>query len=130
MKRPAKSTMPARIASARRHAGLTQTELARVVGVVPSAVAQWEGRSGTSPTVANLARVAVSTKHSFEWLATGRGEPAMSVAEVPAVVPDAFAHDADEERVLALIRSVSRRRRPAVLAEFERIVARESKTRA
>jgi transcriptional regulator with XRE-family HTH domain len=63
---------------ARRHAGLSQTELARQVGVQRSAVSHWEGNQARNPSTSNLRRVAEVTGVHFEWLATGRGP--MSVA--------------------------------------------------
>ena len=62
-----------RIRQARRHGNLSQQALAERVGVHRSAVAQWEQPGGSHPTMENLARIAISTGVSFEWLATGRG---------------------------------------------------------
>ena len=62
-----------RIRRARLSAGLSQAALAKETGVRRSAVTQWEKEGGTSPSVANLARIAVVTQVHFEWLATGRG---------------------------------------------------------
>ena len=62
-----------RIRQARRHGKLSQQALAERVGVHRSAVAQWEQADGSHPTMENLARIAISTGVSFEWLATGRG---------------------------------------------------------
>lgn len=61
-----------RIVEAREDAGLSQAALAREIRVSRGAVAQWEG-GGTQPTAGNLREVALTTKHSVEWLATGRG---------------------------------------------------------
>ena len=114
--------MARRIRRARALASLTQTQLAQSVGVVPSAVAQWEGRPATKPTLKNLLKIATTTACAFEWLATGRGDARPETIELPAVTPDAFAHDDLEERLLALFRSVSTRRRAALLKEVERLV--------
>jgi transcriptional regulator with XRE-family HTH domain len=62
-----------RVRQARRHAKLTQQELAARVGVHRSPVAQWEREFGSHPTAENLARIAMATAVHFEWLATGRG---------------------------------------------------------
>ena len=65
------ATMAIRIRRARLGASLTQAQLARHTGVNRSAVAQWERAEGaTTPSVANLANIAVATKVAFEWLAT------------------------------------------------------------
>ncbi|RYG14335.1 MAG: XRE family transcriptional regulator [Burkholderiales bacterium] len=63
----------ARIRLARNKVRLSQSALAAQVGVQRSAVAQWEAKSGTSPSMEHLAAVAVATGVSIEWLGTGRG---------------------------------------------------------
>ena len=65
--------MSARIRHARRRVGLSQSALAKTLGVGPSAVAQWELPIGTSPTLGHLTEIAKVAGLSFEWLATGRG---------------------------------------------------------
>ena len=66
----------ARIAAARRAAGLTQQALAEAVGVTRSAVAQWEtGRAGQLR--GNLARIAATLGVSAAFLfegGSGRGD--------------------------------------------------------
>jgi len=61
-----------RIHLARKRKNLTQLQLAELVHVTKSACGQWE-RGTTSPSVENLARIALVLGISFEWLATGRG---------------------------------------------------------
>jgi transcriptional regulator with XRE-family HTH domain len=59
-----------RIRTARRDCGLTQDELADLVGVSRSAVAQWEtGRAGQ--VTANLSRIAAALEVSVEYLMVG-----------------------------------------------------------
>ncbi|CAN5149115.1 helix-turn-helix transcriptional regulator [soil metagenome] len=97
-----------RVRQARRHGTLTQAELATLVGVHRSAVAQWERPGGPNPTGENLARIATSTKVSFEWLATGRGRMTyrsdLLAEEEPAVVVEYAAHGELEIRALAGLR--------------------------
>jgi hypothetical protein len=70
--------------------------------------------------VDNLARIAVATSVSFEWLATGRGpERLTTTGETPAVEPSTFATNLFEERVLQLVRAVPGRKQPAILAVLE-----------
>lgn len=64
-----------RIAQARERAGLSQTALGNTTGVTRSAVSQWESE-GTEPTPENLRSIALETKVSYDWLATGRGDMA------------------------------------------------------
>lgn len=111
--------LPVRIKHARRIAGVTQAHLARETGVGPSAVAQWESPSGSSPTVDHLARIAVICSVSFEWLATGRGVVAATGADMPAVEPASFAVDIMEERLLAVFRRVPPRKRECLLTWME-----------
>ena len=96
-----------RIRDARRLTGITRAELARQVGVKPSAAAQWEQTDGTAPSVRNLIKIALFTNVSFEWLATGRGmmRP-QSLLDIPALHTQGFAHDLFEEQMLSLARDV------------------------
>src|SRR5262245_49861235 len=94
-----------RIREARRHAGMTRTELARRVRVQPSAATQWEHENGTAPTVRNLIRIATLTSVSFEWLATGRGVPHPKHLTEIRDARD-FARDPFEEEMLELAREM------------------------
>lgn len=111
-----------RIRHARRLSRLSQAALARRLGVVPSAVAQWEGRRGTSPTAGNLARIAEVTGVSFEWLATGRGASALPITELPAVAPESIAQDMIEERLLLSFRKLPQRKREPFVRWLELLV--------
>lgn len=89
----------ARIRFARRRAKLTQAELATLLTVGRSAVANWECTNDTSPSTQRLAAVAAVTQVSFEWLATGRGQPSFDELDsIPAV--DALLVDDPAERQL------------------------------
>ena len=96
--------------------------MAKQVGVVPSAVAQWEGSSKTSPTVEHLMRIAQSCNVAFEWLATGRGETLVVDSEVPAVDPVTIAQDMLEERLLIAFRKVAAKKREALVSWLEAFV--------
>jgi len=115
-------TLADRIRHARRLARMSQASLARRLGVVPSAVAQWEGPRGTSPTAANLARIAEVTGVAFEWLATGRGASALPVTELPAVAPESIAQDMVEERLLLSFRKLPQRKREPFVRWLELLV--------
>lgn len=93
----------------RRRAGLSQSGLAKQIGVVRSAVAQWERRSGPRPTSVNMAKLARCCGVSYEWLATGRGP--MALLEVSEVMPveiefHLYAQSELERRLLASFRSL------------------------
>lgn len=101
-----------RIRQARRGASLSQSELAFAVGVARSAVAQWERKDGARPTTDNMAKVAMATAVSFEWLATGRGGRWVGggseddLQETPAMMLNFYAQCGLEERLLVAFRSL------------------------
>jgi transcriptional regulator with XRE-family HTH domain len=108
-----------RVRQARMRANMTKAELARRIGVCLSAAVQWEHPKGTSPTVANLARIASACEVAFEWLATGRG-PLTLVVDGPESAPvSALAIDPFEERLLRNAREVPPHQRE-LLIEFAR----------
>ena len=100
-----------RIRHARRLAELTQAELAKKIGVVPSAVAQWELETGTSPTIDHMIEIALLSGAAFEWLATGRGPVTVGGAEMPAIDVASIATDQTEDRLLAAFRRIPARKR-------------------
>jgi len=61
-----------RITFARKRLGLSQAQLASMLGVSRGACGQWE-QGVSTPCVAHMAELARVTEVSFEWLATGRG---------------------------------------------------------
>lgn len=101
-------SMPCRIRKLRNSAKLSQTELAMLVGVQRSAVAQWESENGTHPSVEHLSKLAVVTGATFEWLATGRGpdNSGFPAESEPVAVAWDFAQDDIESRVLELLRQM------------------------
>lgn len=98
-------SMPSRIRKLRNIAKLSQTDLATLVGVKRSAVAQWESETGTHPSVEHMSKLAMVTGATFEWLATGRGSDAVDcgTASSAAVLCD-YAQDDIESRMLELLR--------------------------
>jgi transcriptional regulator with XRE-family HTH domain len=68
-----------RITYARKRMGLSQSQLAGMLGVSRGACGQWE--QGVSlPSVAHMAELARIMEVSFEWLATGRGDMGLAVS--------------------------------------------------
>jgi len=117
---PTLLTIAARIRIAREQAGLSCAELARQVGVRPSAAVQWEAEHGTTPSVENLSRIATVTGIAFEWLATGRGGKAIRQdGETEAVALSDFAQNPYEERWLRIGRKVPPRLRESLLKFIE-----------
>ena len=114
-----------RVRQARRHANLSQPQLATLVGVHRSAVAQWEQPGGSHPTVENMARLAAVTSVQFEWLATGRGRmkfvsDLILGEETPAVLIDYAAQSETEARALVALRHLDT---TSALAIVEMIVS-------
>ena len=103
--------LSSRVRHARKLAELTQAGLAKKVDVGPSAVAQWELPTGTSPTIDHLIEIAVLSGVTFEWLATGRGPVSLSSHETPAVDASSFAMDQTEDRLLLSFRRIPARKR-------------------
>jgi transcriptional regulator with XRE-family HTH domain len=102
------ASMAIRIRRARLGASMTQSQLARHAGVNRSAVAQWErAEGGTTPSVANLANIAVATRVAFEWLATGRGAHPAHGLEAPTAVI-AYAMDEFEAHCLDSLRRLTK----------------------
>ena len=109
-----------RIRRARTVGNLTQDQLAMLVGVHRSAVAQWEQSDGTTPSLEHLGKIAEVLEVSFEWLATGRGRIKLdSSYETGERIPSDFARDELEERILLASRRLNMRKREAVLALME-----------
>jgi len=106
-----------RIRRARRLAGISQAVLAVQVGVGPSAVAQWELPTGTTPTIDHLAAIAGCCVVRFEWLATGRGEPRADRAPVSSDGVDVVVIVESEVEALLLrgFRRLSEAKRMALL---------------
>lgn len=107
-----------RIRLARRSAKLSQSELAESLDVAASAVAQWESPHGTSPRIEKFPALAAAVGVTVEWLLTGRGgkrRPRSSDDHAPAITPDSFARDEDEEMLLKQFRRLPVRRRDVVM---------------
>ncbi len=63
----------ARLREARTELGITQTDIAKRIGVNPSAINQIE-RGSTRPSLATIESVSEAYKINADWLLTGRGE--------------------------------------------------------
>lgn len=113
-------TLSSRIRRARALSSLTQTDLARKLGIKRSAVSQWENATGTTPSVPHLIQVACETGVCFEWLATGRGpaKPDAGAFDSALMVED-FARDDLESRALSLLRKLPPRKKEAAVAIIE-----------
>lgn len=119
-----------RIKLAREAAAISKSELARRIGVHPSACIQWESPEGTHPKVEHLSAVAMVLDVGFEWLATGRGEmrPDTRVRdERPSYGHAEPRENLDETRLLALFRKLNARKKSSILELLESFAAEQSR---
>lgn len=103
-----------RIRAARLKAGLSQAGMAAALGVGRSAVANWECMNSVAPHCVRLTQIALLTGVSHEWLATGRGTPALGQEDVPAVDAE-MVDDLLERRLLRAYRAAPPAIRQALL---------------
>lgn len=113
------STMSSRIRKARIACGISQTELARRLGIKRSAVTQWESPHGTVPNVDHLIKIAVEAGINFEWLATGRGPSRCGPESETALLIDDYAMDSDESAALVHLRQLSSSKKKIALRILE-----------
>ena len=118
-----------RIRLARRHAALSQSQLAQAVGVQRSAVSHWEAPQGKNPSVKHLRDIAVVTGVQFEWLVTGRGQMAPSrdtVLDSVAAADAMLVDDAVEQRLLLAFRETPVRARLALVEVVEELAGQRT----
>lgn len=106
-----------RVRRARALAKVSQEDLAKAVGVNRSAVAQWESRDGSLPSMRHLIAIAVETHVCLEWLGTGRGpiRPGDD-AWTPATLAGDYAQDELESECLRSLRAVPYQTRRQVVS--------------
>ena len=118
-----------RIRLARRSAGLSQNQLAKMVGVQRSAVSHWEAPNGKSPSVAHLREVALATSSQFEWLATGRGSMTLlkeTALDSTATAEAILVEDPTEFRLVLAFREAPLRARVAMLEVMEALATQRT----
>ncbi len=106
-----------RIKDSRERKTLSQSELARRLGVSQPTVSDWENGK-TEPSVDNLRTLAIELDVWFEWIATGRGarDFAPALQEPRSEYRVERALPADELQLQAVYRKLSPARREALLA--------------
>jgi transcriptional regulator with XRE-family HTH domain len=115
-------TIGARIRQARLAAGISQSSLARLLGVTRSACSQWESARGTAPHRKRLEQLANLFGVSYEWLVTGKKpkeERTFTGVRENMVPAYRLALSADQEELLRHYNALSVRGRIALL-EFLR----------
>ena len=126
---PALMTSQQRIRLARRHAAMSQTQLAQAVGVQRSAVSHWEAPQGKNPSVKHLREISMVTGVQFEWLATGRGQMAPSresVLDSVSAVDALLVDDSLEQRLLMAFREAPVRARLALVELMEELASQRT----
>jgi len=101
---------------------MRQSDLAKMLGISRSAVANWESGDGSHPSLENLSKIAIATDCGVDWLATGRGAP---TDEILALRDIDIVHTPDERTLLALYRKSLPGARRLILQILERHVALE-----
>lgn len=96
-----------RIAQARAESGLSQTQLAKAVGVTRGLVGQWESHV-KKPGRENLGKIAEVTYVSVAWLLSGEGSPNSGV----------FVSDPDAIKMLRAFNRMSSRQRKNAIELF------------
>ena len=122
-------TSQQRIRLARRHAAMSQTQLAQAVGVQRSAVSHWEAPQGKNPSVKHLREISMVTGVQFEWLATGRGQMAPSresVLDSVSAVDALLVDDSLEQRLLMAFREAPVRARLALVELMEELASQRT----
>jgi transcriptional regulator with XRE-family HTH domain len=122
-------TAQQRIRLARRHAAMSQTQLAQAVGVQRSAVSHWEAPQGKNPSVKHMREIAMATGVQFEWLATGRGQMAPSrdtVLDSVSAVDALLVDDSLEQRLLVAFREAPVRARLALVELMEELASQRT----
>lgn len=112
-------SISARIRTARREAGLSQSQLAELMKVTRSACSQWEQPNGTAPRGSRLQRLATLLGVSVEWLATGRGTDGSRAAYPTPAYHEALTND--EREVLDRYARLDGDGQQAVLAVLRRL---------
>ena len=117
-------SQPARIRLARRHAGLSQMQLAQRVEVQRSAVSHWESSQAKNPSVPHLRQIATETGVQFEWLVTGRGAMILCNEVRMDSVPTAQAlliEEPIELRLMQAFRNAAPKARVALVEVVEQL---------
>lgn len=109
-----------RIRVARKHAGMSQQDLAAQLGVSRGAVANWESAGSVLPATERLQRIAQVTGTTFEWLATGRGASRYqpSLDDIPAAKME-IVEDPLELRLLRAFRATPQRQHAVIVTSVE-----------
>lgn len=119
-------TSQQRIRLARRHAGLSQTALAALVGVQRSAVSHWESNNDKHPSVTHMRELALACGVQFEWLATGRGKMGLSsetALDSVAAADALLVEDPLEQRLILAFREAPTRSRAPLVEVVEQLAS-------
>lgn len=97
------TTFAARLARLRRAAGLSQSELARRVGLTPASISLLESADSKGPSATTLIAIAAVLECNPAWLLLGRGSPEpASLTDDERVLLVAYRHLAPDARTFLL----------------------------
>lgn len=102
---------------------MSQQQLAVLTGVQRSAVAQWERKNGSLPSMSHLIAIANATGVCIEWLGTGRGPAKPGDNWTGVLSKEDIAQDEIETLCLVSLRRMPRRLREQMASLME-LVAR------
>jgi transcriptional regulator with XRE-family HTH domain len=116
---------------------LTQAQLAAMLNLSRSAIAQWECASGSMPSTASFAALAAALDCSFEWLVTGKGPRlaknrtgvSSECCSDNTVMSRYFARSDEEEQLIEAFRELDAFDRAAVVTLMETLSARPMRLR-
>lgn len=116
-------TLNERIRRARAQCGLSQSGLAKRLGVQRVAVTRWEHPSGNTPSTYHLIEIARCTGTRMEWLALGHGPLRSECLASPAPIDaEARAENDLELDCLRCLRRMPNRQRELVVALMRSMV--------
>ena len=105
---PETATFGDRVAGAREAAGMTQSQLARLLGVKKSTLIGWEDDI-SEPRANKLQMMAGLLNVSIMWLLTGEGDGTAAPEEEDEAAPDYQAFLAERREIRAAMRANAER---------------------
>ncbi len=109
------STLTDRIRAAREKAGLSQTDVAKALGISASAVNQWEHGFSKNIKLQHFFALARLLGQDPQWLATGKTHPQGRQVSAMPPAPDYPSPTGDEKALLHYVRQMPNELQKVVL---------------